>query len=246
MKAVFTIAKKELRSYFYSPMAYAVIAAFLLLNGFLFAMILAALSRPGAGSTNPTAVFFGGTLFYWIFMIIAAPVITMKLGAEEMKTGTIETLLTAPVSDVEVVLGKYLGAMGLYIAIWLPTLVYVAVLRSYTKVDMGPVWGGYIGILLVGLFFIAVGLFASLASRNQVVAAMIGFVILLSLLLISLLAFISSTPFWKGIFDYLDLYTMVQTCARGAVDSRGIVYMLSGAAFFLALSYQALQTRRLR
>lgn len=246
MRAVYAIAKKELRAYFLAPMAYVVIAAFLLLNGFLFSLITTALSQPGATSTRPMALFFGGTLFFWIFIIVVAPVITMKLGAEEAKSGTMETLLTAPVSDVEVVLGKYAGAMGLYVAAWIPTLLYVWMLKGYSAVDMGPVWSGYLGVLLVGLFFTAVGLFVSFASRNQLVAAMEGFAILLLLLLVSLLSFFVKAPLWKGILEYLDLYSLVQTFARGAVDTRGIVYTLSGAGFFLALSYQALQARRLR
>lgn len=246
MKAIYVIAKKELSAYFLAPMAYIVIAAFLLLNGFLFSLITTALSRPGATSTSPMALFFGGTLFFWVFIIVVAPVITMRLGAEEAKSGTLETLLTAPVSDFEVILGKYTGAMGLYVAAWLPTLLYVWMLRGYSVVAMGPVWGGYLGVLLVGLFFTAVGLFTSFVSRNQLVAVMEGFAILLLLLLLSLLSFFVNAPFWKGILEYLDLYTMVQTFARGAVDTRGIVYTLSGAGFFLALSYQALQARRLR
>ena len=106
MSPAFAIARKELLSYFFAPMAYIVIAAFLLMNGVLFALILAALSQPGVSSAEPMRIFFGGTLFFWIFLILMAPVITMKLGAEEAKAGTLETLLTAPVSDLEVVLGK--------------------------------------------------------------------------------------------------------------------------------------------
>ena len=246
MRAVFAIAKKELHAFFMAPMAYVVIAAFLLMNGFLFSVILAALSQPGAFSASPMALFFGGTLFFWIFMIVMAPVITMKLGAEEAKTGTIETLMTAPVSDLEVVLGKYLGALGLYVAAWLPTALYVVVLRAYSTVDMGPVYAGYLSILLLGFFFLAVGLFASFVSKNQVVAAILGFAILLMLLLLSLLAFLVTSPFWKEVFGYVDLYTNMQEFAKGIVSTRPVVYFLSGAALFLALSYQALQTRRWR
>ncbi len=179
-------------------------------------------------------------------MIVMAPVITMKLGAEEAKTGTIETLMTAPVSDLEVVLGKYLGAMGLYVAAWLPTALYVVVLRTYSTVDMGPVYAGYLSILLVGFFFIAVGLFASFVSKNQVVAAILAFVILLMMLLMSLPAFLVTSHFWKDVFGYIDLYTNMQDFAKGVINTRAVVYFLSGAALFLALSYQALQTRRWR
>lgn len=246
MRAMLAIARKELLSYFFAPMAYIVIGAFLLMNGFLFAVILSALSQPGTTSTSPMIVFFGGTLFFWIFMILMAPVMTMKLGADEHKTGTLETLLTAPVSDLEVVFGKYLGAVALYVAAWLPTLVYVWVLSRYSTVDLGPVFAGYLGVLLVGMFFLAIGLFTSLVSRNQVVAAMLAFAALVLLLVLSLLSFLLTDPFWKGIAEYIDLWTLMQSFARGAIDTRQVAYCLSGTALFLALSYQALQVRRWR
>lgn len=246
MNALLAIARKELLSFFFAPMAYIVIAAFLLMNGFIFAVILAALSQPGSFSTSPMSVFFGGTLFFWIFLIVMVPVITMKLGAEEFKTGTVETLMTAPVSDLEVVLGKYLGALALFTASWLPTVLYPIVLAAYSQVDWGPVLSGYLGVLLVGAFFAAIGLFTSLVSKNQVVAAILAFAILLLLLSISVISFMATSPLWKGILEYVDLWTVIQGFAKGLIDTRALVYLLSGAALFIALSYQALQTRRWR
>ncbi len=238
------MAKKELLSYFFAPMAYIVMAAFLLMNGFLFAVILQALSQPGASSASPMGVFFGGTLFFWIFLIVTVPAITMRLGAEERKSGTLETLLTAPVSDAAVVAGKYLGALALYAACWLPTLIYVWVLTRFAEVDAGPVAGGYLGVLLVGMLFTSVGLFTSLASRNQLVAATLAFALLLSLLTVSILTFLVTDPFWKGVLDYVDLWAMLQNFSKGIVDTRAMAYLLSGTALFLALSHQALQAGR--
>lgn len=246
MNALLAIARKELLSFFFAPMAYIVIAAFLLMNGFIFAVILAALSQPGAFSTSPMSVFFGGTLFFWIFLIVMVPVITMKLGAEEFKAGTIETLMTAPISDLEVVLGKYLGALALYAAAWLPTALYPVVLSAYAEVDWGPVLSGYLGVLMVGAFFVAIGLFTSVVAKNQVVAAILAFAILLLLLSISVISFMATDPLWKGILEYVDLWTVIQGFAKGLVDTRALVYLLSGAGLFLALSYQALQARRWR
>jgi ABC-2 type transport system permease protein len=244
MRPVIAIARKEFMSFFFAPVAYVVMATFLAMNGFIFSVILAALSRPGAFSASPMSVFFGGTMFFWIFMILVAPVVTMRLGAEERKTGTIETLMTAPVSDLEVVLGKYAGAVALYLALWLPTLLYAIVLRQYSAVDWGPVAAGYLGILLVGLFFLAAGLFTSFASRNQVVAAILASGILVLLITLSILAILTTDPFWKGVLGYLDLWGIMQNFGRGVVDSRAVVYCLSGAGLFLALAHQALQARR--
>ena len=244
MRAIYAIAKKEVLSFFFAPMAYIVVASFLVMNGFIFSIILAALSQPGAFSASPMAVFFGGTMFFWIYMILMAPVVTMKLGAEERKSGTLETLMTAPVSDVEVVAGKYVGALAMYCAIWLPTVLYGLVLSRFSKVDWGPVLTGYTGILLVGMFFLAVGLFTSLASKNQVVAAILGFGILVLLISLSVLSILATDPTWKAILQYVDLWGAVQDFGRGVVDSRHVAYCLSGALLFLALSYQALQARR--
>ncbi len=244
MRPILAIARKEFLSFFFAPMAYVVMASFLLMNGFIFSVILAALSRPGAFSASPMAVFFGGTMFFWIFMILVSPVVTMKLGAEERKSGTIETLMTAPVSDLEVVVGKYAGAVGLYLALWIPTLLYPVILAQYSKVDWGPVASGYLGILLVGLFFLAAGLFTSFASRNQVVAAILAFGILVLLITLSIMAILTTDPLWKGILEYADLWGMMQNFGRGVVDSRAVAYCLSGAGLFLALAHQALQARR--
>jgi ABC-2 type transport system permease protein len=246
MKAALAIARKELLSFFCAPMAYIVVASFLLMNGFIFAIILSALSQPGAFSASPMAVFFGGTLFFWIFMILMPPVITMRLGAEENKSGTIETLLTAPVHDWEVVAGKYMGALALYAAAWLPTAIYVWVLTRYSTVDLGPVLAGYLGVWLVGMFFVAVGLFTSMVSKNQVVAAILAFAVLVLLVSLSIMSFMVTDPFWKGILEYVDLWTGMQNFAKGIIDSRQVVYLLSGALFFLTLAYQALQSRRWR
>jgi ABC-2 type transport system permease protein len=244
MRTTAAIARKEFLSFFFAPMAYIVTASFLVMNGFLFSLILAALSQPGSSSASPMALFFGGTMFFWIFMILMAPAITMRLGAEERKTGTLETLMTAPVSDAEVVLGKYLGAVAMYAALWLPTLLYCGVLSRFSPVDWGTVGTGYLGVLLVGMLFLAVGLFTSFASRNQVVAAILAFGILVLLILASILSFLATDPLWKGVLEYIDLWGLMQNFARGVVDSRAVVYCLSGAALFLALAHQALQARR--
>ncbi len=244
MKGTIAIARKELQSYFYAPMAYIVIAAFLLMNGFIFSVIMTALSQPGASMASPLGLFFGGSLFFWLFVIVTVPAITMKLGAEERKTGTMETLLTAPVSDFGVIAGKYLAAMGLYLACWVPTLLYVWVLTRFSQVDWGPVVGGYVGVLLLGAFFISIGLFTSLAARNQLVAAITAFAILILLLCVSILGFLVTDPMWKGVLEYVDLWSIVQNFSKGLLDSRAVVYLLSGTGLFLALSYEALEAGR--
>ena len=162
MRGTLAVARKEVLSYFFAPMAYIVVAVFLVMNGFLFSVLLAALSQPGSNqASSPMIFFFGGSIFTWLFLLVTVPAITMRLGAEETKSGTLETLLTAPVTDLGVVLGKYLGALAVYAACWLPTVLYLWVLTRFSDVDFGPVLSGYLGILLVGMLFTSVGLYSS-------------------------------------------------------------------------------------
>jgi len=246
MRALLAIARKELFSFFFAPLAYVVVTTFLVVSGFLFYLFVIALAQPGAYATTPMALFLGGTVFFWLVLIILVPLITMKLGADEFRTGTIETLMTAPVSDLDVVLGKYLGAMALYVAAWLPTGLYALILSRFSDMDVGPVLSGYLGVLLVGAFFVAVGLFTSFVSRHQLVAAIMAFGIFMLLFLFSLFNFFAGQGFWKGVLDYVDLWRIMQDYAKGVIDTRSLLYPISGAVLFLALAYQALQTRRWR
>lgn len=246
MKAVLAIARKELLSYFFAPMAYIVAASFLIMNGFLFYLIIAALSQPGASSASPMGLFFGGTALFWLYLIVTVPVITMRLGAEEKKTGTLETLLTAPVSDWEVILGKYAAAFSLYVALWLPTALYPVVLAQFGPVDWGPVAGGYVGVLLLGSLFVSVGLFTSFLSKNQVVAAILAFAALCMLFSLSILPFLATETAVKSLADYFDLWSRMQDFSKGLIDTRPVIYLLSGSVLFLALSRHALQVRRWR
>ncbi|MCI4397827.1 MAG: hypothetical protein JHC34_03210, partial [Acidobacteria bacterium] len=122
--------------------------------------------------------------------------------------------------------------------------LYVWVLTRFSKVDPGPVLGGYLGVLLLGAFFIAIGLFTSLAARNQLVAAIMAFAILILLLCVSILGFLVTDPLWKGILEYVDLWSIVQNFGKGLFDTRAIVYLLSGAGLFLSLSYEAIEAGR--
>src|SRR5580700_7081323 len=157
------IARRELGSYFYSPIAYVVMTLFLLICGFFFFRDF----QPG----QPAGMWTIFNHMIWL-LIVAVPVLCMGLLAQEWSTGTIETLMTAPISETDVVLGKFLGALAFFGVLLAPTLLYVVILRVYSDVDLGPIFSGYLGIVLVGAMFISVGLFCSSLTRSQVVAAM--------------------------------------------------------------------------
>ena len=137
MRKFFAIVGREWRAYFLSPLAYVILAAFLLMNGMIFSAIVTFLNTPGAPKGQALPFLFTNT-YFWIFNLFVVPIITMRLFAEERKSGTIEILLTSPVSETTVVLGKFIGALGFFLTLWAPTLVYVWILRSQTPIDLGP------------------------------------------------------------------------------------------------------------
>ena len=166
MRKTWALVWRELIAYFSSPLAYVVMTAFLFINGYVFWLIVAYLNDPRTQAMAPLKLLFGGTIFFWLFVLFVVPVITMRLLAEERRSGTLEVLLTAPVSETQVVIAKFLSAFAFYVVLWLPTLAYVAILASYSKLDWGPVAAGYLGIALLGGLFLSIGLFTSALVRN--------------------------------------------------------------------------------
>jgi ABC-2 type transport system permease protein len=231
-----TICRRELGAYFNSPVAYIVVTTFLLVSGYLF---FAQVFLMGEASLRD---FFGLTPFIFIFF---APAVTMRLLAEEKRTGTFELLITMPVTDWEVVVGKFLGALGLMSVATLLTLAYPATLATMGKLDWGAVAGGYIGLILLGASYIAIGLMASSWTRNQVVAFILAFAITFALYLAGKL--IPVLPAWIApIVDYVSLDAHFTNISKGVLDSRDIVYYLSLIGACLLLAVQSLDSRRWR
>jgi len=237
---------RELRAYFFSPLAYIVAALLLLVNGSVFWLIVSYLNDPRAGIGAPLELFFGQTVFFWLVLLFVAPVLTMRLISEERRSGTIEVLMTAPVTEGQVVVGKYLAALGFYLFLWIPTLAYPAVLARYGEVDWGPVASGYLGILGIGALFLAVGMLASSLSRSQLVAAILTFAMLMPLFGFGLLENLFNSEMLKEVFSYANLWQHMEELSRGIVDTRRLVYYLSATVLFLFLSARALAARKWR
>jgi len=142
MKKVVAIVQRELIAYFSSPLAYIVLTAFLLMQGYIFYIIVSYLNNPMTQAMTPLRLFFGGTIFFWLFLLFVIPVITMRLVAEERRSGTIEVLLTSPVSEAQVIAGKFVAALIFYVVLWMPTLIYVVILKRYSEIDLLPVAAG--------------------------------------------------------------------------------------------------------
>ncbi len=238
MRNILLIAGKEFKSYLASPMAYIVAAVFVALTGGLFVQYL---SQTQYGDTS-LAGYMG--LMGNLALILFAVVITMRLIAEEKKLGTWELLLTAPVKDTEVVLGKFLGSLGILVAMLAITLYFPLMLAVFGDPDGGPILTGYIGLLLLGSAALAIGLFASSVTSNQIVSAVIAGGILVVLYFIGMASNVTSGPV-QDLLAYISLSQHFEGLARGIIDTRAIVYYLSITALFLFLTVRSLETGRL-
>ncbi len=248
MNAVWTIAKREVFSFFVSPIAYVVMTVWLLFFGIVFYILALVFAQQagGGGEANLLTAFFGGTTLFYLPLLVFAPVMTMRLLAEERSSGTIEPLLTAPVSEVSVVLGKYLAALTFWTVLWTPTLSYVWLVARAGKntVDWGAIGATYLGLFSVGVFYMAVGLFMSAVARNQIVAAMLTFLVLGGLFVIGLAGYANVGDDLRAVFEYLGLWTQMASFSKGIVDTRYLVYDASIAAAALFLSVRALASGR--
>ena len=247
MRNLAALISKELKSFWYSPVAYVVGAFFLLAQGEVYWILMQVLNDPRVDpSWRMSQFFFGGTFFYWLTMLIIAPLLTMRAFSEEKRSGTIEVLLTAPVRDLEVVLAKFLGAWLSYAAMWTTTIVYFFILRRYTALDWGPIVGGYGYTLLLGAVFIAIGVWASSMTRNQVIAAVVSFVMILFLFMIGLQTIFVTDPGARKLVEYFSLVDHARDFSRGIIDSRPIVLYLSLIATALFLTTRSLASPRWR
>ena len=237
MRNTTTIALREFKSYLASPMAYVVTGIFLVLTGFLFTI--------SPATYYETSI--SGLWEFWgiLLLLLLATVLTMRLLAEESKMGTLEVLLTAPVRDSEVIIGKFLGSLGILSVMLALTLYYPLLLWIFGDPDWGPIATSYLGLLLLGSTSLAVGLFASSLTSNQIVAAVVAGGILFALWFAGMLA--NLLPESIGtIISYLSLYFHFPNFVSGVVDTRGIIYYLSITALFLFLAIRSLESSRLR
>ena len=238
MTNITAIFKKEFKSYFNSPIAYIFITFFLGISSWLFFRGFFIQNQAEMRS------FFG--LMPWIFLFFI-PAVTMKLWAEEKKIGTIEILMTLPIRDAEVVVGKFLASLALLAVTVLLSLVLTFSVMYLGDPDGGTLIAGYIGLLLMGAAYLAIGLFASTLTENQIVAFILGISTCFVLLIIGEDFVLFNTPNWLfPIFSYLGLGAHYSSILRGVLDSRDIIYYLSVIGFFLYLSTLAVESRKWR
>jgi ABC-2 type transport system permease protein len=259
MRNFLAVYSKEMRSYFVSPVAYVIAGVFLFLSGYLFRNILMQFNMlclqlgqraqqmggqmPALNLNEMVVVqFFAVMDFIWLLIV---PMLTMRLYAEEKKTGTIELLMTSPISSVEVLLGKFFACFSLYSIIVSLTMVYFVILEAYGSPDWGPIFSGYLGYLFLGATFISVGILASALTENQIVAVLLSFGILLLFWLIDWSASFAG-PTAAKILQYMSFIEHLEDFQRGVIDSKDVVFYLSFSFFCLFLTTRVVESRRWR
>jgi ABC-2 type transport system permease protein len=250
MRKFFTLLSREIRSYFYAPIAYIVLVFFLIVSGVDFYFQISFMNQRAIPYSVQEAFF--NSVFFWFAFVLIFPLITMRLFAEEFKLGTIEPLMTAPVRDWQVVLAKYFGALIFYIILWIPTALYFVIFQAITHQpaasSTGAYFGGYLMLLLLGMFYLSIGCFASVLTRNQIVAAIISFATITLLFFLGLVSFIllDVSSETRQLLGYFSAIEQMGTLSRGEIDTRPMVLYLSMTVVMLTFTYQAFQTRKWR
>jgi ABC-2 type transport system permease protein len=248
MAALLTLARRELAGHFFSLRGYVIMAGVQLLLGASLLTVVYLLN--GLAYDLPFTEKFPQTEFFWLVLLMVAPVITMRTFAHEKASGTFETLMTTPVSDIQVVMAKFIGSYVFFLIAFLPTVIYPFLLERYAhealKVDPGAVWSLAVGIGLYGAFFMALGCFASSLTRSQIVAAVLTFAVGTGLFILGYLADLRPTEvqWWHHLVQHISMLRHMQDFSTGIVDSRHVMFYLSLTAVFLFFTLKSVESRR--
>ena len=257
MRNILAIASKELKSYFASPIAYIVIGLFALLYGYFYVAILAYFVRQSMqmgefGAQGAQAMDINQQLIrplvaqnLPILVLFLLPAVTMRTYSEERRSGTIELLLTSPLTDFQIIMGKFLGAMALYGVMLAVTLIHVGLLFIYGRPEWKPIVTVYLGLFLLGGCFISVGLFISSLTKNQIVAGMTTFAVFLFLWVITWIGSFS-WPTVDSLVNYLSIINHFDDFGKGVIDTTHVIYYVSFITFGLFLTAKSVDSERWR
>ena len=229
------IYKREMRSYFTSPLGYVYLCAYLFMAGLFFKMYMI-----DYGSSN-IAYFFSGSLIVYMFLV---PILTMRLFSEEKKSKTDQILLTSPVSVTGIVMGKFLAAMSVFTIALIPTSVAIMIIGSYSSISVGMTIGNYVAVLFLGMAFIAIGCFLSAITESQVVAAVLSFTVMMCLYFLDNLVSSVSSTLLSNIVSFISVYDRYSDFTSGLFSLSSIVYYISVAVIFLFLTVRIIEKRR--
>jgi ABC-2 type transport system permease protein len=232
-----TIFSKELKSYFNSPVAYIVMIVFMVISGFLFTMSFFQINIASMRE------FFGSFFIQLVLFVVFIPAITMRSFSEEKKQGTLELLLTKPITDIELILGKYLSALTLVIITLSPTILYFIVIKMIGPIPFWPFLTSLLGYILMSAFFIGVGVFVSSLTENQIIAFIVSVLICLFFFLLGKLLIVFPVSV-VSIFEYLTTDYHLSNISRGVIDSRVLIYYFSMIFFTIFLTKVSLESRK--
>jgi ABC-2 type transport system permease protein len=242
MRNILAVCTKELYTYFVSPIAYFVCFVFTAISGFLFFFILITASgQQGGTGAHVMATLFGNMA---IILLFFTPVLTMKLFAEERKSGTIELLLTSPITDGQVVLGKFFASWALLLIMLALTLFFPLLVQRFGPLDIGALLSGYLGVVLIGSSFLALGLLMSSMCKNQLVAALTSFGILITLWVIGSLS--SQYGSIEKFLSYLSLLEHYKDFARGVIVLKDVIYHVSFTGVCLFATFKSIESSKWR
>ena len=250
MGVFLTLLRRELAGFFLSLTGYVVIAAVTLITGLNFAILMSGLVNDPDPSPMPITELFFSSYFFWLILVLIAPIITMRLFALEKSSGTFETLMTTPVGDLQVVAAKFTAAIIFYMVVWLPLVACLFIVRHFANqtnsLDAGTVGGMFLGIFLVGCLFLSLGCFASSITRTQMVAAMVSGVFGVTFVGVAFLANAIDTPMgWQSqLLSSFALFKHMDNFVRGVVDIRAVIFYVSLTFFFLFLTLRVVESRR--
>jgi ABC-2 type transport system permease protein len=247
-RALWILWKREVGAILHSPIAWVLLTCMSLINGFSFSQCVAYLDQ-GVKEFTVMQIYFY-IFHFWFLLIILVPILTMRLFSEEYKTGTIEMLLTAPVKDGDVILSKFFGVLFFYLLLWIPSLLGLAIFQAVTHQAVPVAWiplgFSYLMVTLVGMLYLSIGLFASVLTRNQAVAAMISFTMIALLFFSGFLSYLVRDPGWREALSYIFTLEQMRSFSAGLFDSRPVVFYMSGTVFFLIITRQVMAGRRLK
>lgn len=248
MAAYLTLTRRELSAFFLSVRGYVAIGLTTLLIGLSFINLMSLIHGNSQVSMPITEIFCNS--WFWFVLLFSSPVITMRLFALEKSSGTFETLMTAPISDLQVVLAKFTAACFFYAILWLPLLASILVLRFVARdpsiADPGTLFATFLGIMLLGALYMAMGCLASALTQSQIVAAMVSFALGLGLFIVGYLVepLSADQSMWAEVLGYMSMRLHMMDFSRGVIDTRYIVFYVSLTAFFLILTYRVVESRR--
>jgi len=242
------LVRRELSAFFQGPTGFIIIAAVMFLIGLGFLVVLSGLN--GEATPMPVTQVFYGTYFFWVILLLIAPVITMRSFAMERASGTYESLMTAPVGDWQVVLSKFAGALIFYMILWVPLLICSVVVRFYVGesavLGLGTMFTSALGILMVGCLYMSIGCFTSALTRNQAVAAVSGFALGAALFFTGFFSYFAGdrTDWLSQLARHISLANHMESFTRGVIDLGAIVFFLSLTGLFLYLTHKVVESRR--